>query len=473
MLEKYKLRELLKNKYVPLYLAAFAFYYLVWGVYGYHLQPDSGMYLEMGRGIFEQFTFGFKGEEGLYYPVASRTPITSFLLGLFYFVTKDTHLTYFFYSLFQVLLAPIIPCIAFYFGSQLNKKVAYGAYIFIILHANVLASFIMILADTLFAVLSGLTFVSLWMALQKQETKKFLLTGLLAGLAFMTKPVMKLYFLVVVLLSLARFSRWNPLLKCFGLFMLGCGLIIAPWVVRNFIHYKAFVLETNQGMNMLWTNWDLVKIKETDPEEIRILKRSVLDHGGSPNDMLTYKGWQYWLEHDYKISKELQKIAVETYAAHPAEVFYRWSKNFLRVTHSQRSYYYLYESILSRPLYVRIRSLNLLWPQDFDRRVFHLYCEVLRLVNWCYLYVAVVGLVVLLWRERKMGIFIAMNILYFTGLTAFVAGYDRYRLNVEVLYAVLIIYPIVYFVTMIITGIRRYIIKRPLGNESEPRNSCT
>lgn len=460
MLEKYKLKDLFQNRYVPLYLAAFVFYYLVWAIYGYHLQPDSGMYLEMGRGIFEQFTFGFKGEEGLYYPVASRTPITPFFLGLFHFITKDTHLTYWLYSLFQVLLAPIIPCIAFYFGSQINKKVAYGAYVFIILHANVIASFIMILADTLFAVLSGLTFVSLWIALQKQETRNFLLTGLFAGLVFMTKPIMKFYFLVVALLSLAHFSAWKPLSRCFALFFLGFGLVISPWIIRNFLHYKAFVLETNQGLNMLWTNWPLVRIKETDPLEIRSLKAEILNHDGSPNNILTYKGWQYWLENDYEISRKLQQIAVETYMANPMGVFRNWRENFLRVIHSQRHYYYLYETAITRSFYLRTRNLNILHPKDFDKKFFHFYCEVNRLINWCYVFIAPIGLLLLLLRERKMGIFIAVNIIYFVGLTAFVAGYDRYRLNIEILYAILIIYPIICFATIIGNGIKKFIVKK-------------
>ena len=413
MLEKYKLKDLFQNRYVPLYLAAFVFYYLVWAIYGYHIQPDTENYLQMGRGIFEQFTFGFKGEGGLYYPVAFRMPLAPFFLGLFYFVTKDAHLTYWFYSLFQVLLAPIIPCIAFYFGSQINKKVAYGAYVFIILHANVIACFIMILADTLFAVLSGLTFVSLWIALQKQERRNFLLTGLVTGVACMTRPIMKLYFLAILLLSSAHFSAWKPLLRCLALFLLGFGLILSPWIIRNFLHYKAFVLETNQGLNMLWTNWHLVKIKETDPLEIRLIKERIVNYGSSPMNILTYRGWQHWLEHDYEISKNLQKIAMKAYLENPIEVFNNWRENFLRVTYSQRQYYYMYENILSRPFYLKVRNLNIIHPKDFDRKVFHLYCEVHRLINWCYVFIAPIGLLLLLLRERKMGIFIgSMQVLH-------------------------------------------------------------
>lgn len=471
MLEKYKLRDLFKNSYVTLYLVAFVFYYLVWAIYDYHLQPDTEMYLQMGRGIFEQFTFGYKGEGGLYYPVAFRMPLAPFFLGLFYFIIRDTHITYWLYSLFQVFLAPIIPCLAFYFGSQTNKKVAYGAYAFVLFHANVMACSIMILTDTLFAVISGLTFVALWTALKKKETKSFLITGLLAGLACMTRPIMKLYFLVVALLSLARFSAWKQLSRCFAFFLLGFGLVLSPWIIRNFLHYKTFVLETNQGLNMLWSNSQLVRIKETDPPEVRILKERILNYGSSPMNILTYKGHQYWLENDYEISRTLQKIALKAYFEKPIEVFNNWRKNFLRVTYSQRQYYYMYEHILTRPFYLKIRNLNIIHPKDFDRKVFHLYCEVNRLINWCYLYIAPVGLFALLWRERKMGIFIAVNIIYFTGLTAFAAGYDRYRLNIEIFYAVLIIYPIVCFASLIRNCIGKLVIKRDRGNEIKHNNS--
>ena len=88
-------KAVLGSRYLKLYLIAFLFYYLVWAVYNYNLQPDTGMYVQMGRGIFEQFTFGYRGRGGLFYPMAFRMPFAAFFIGLFYFFTKEFHYTCF------------------------------------------------------------------------------------------------------------------------------------------------------------------------------------------------------------------------------------------------------------------------------------------------------------------------------------------------------------------------------------------
>lgn len=452
------MKNILKNKYTILYLVGFVIFYLIWAINNYDVQPDSEMYIQMGRGIFEQFTFGYRGKGGEFVPMAFRMPLAPFIMGIIYSITRNNQLTYFFYTLFQVFLIPALPCLAYYFGSRINKIIGFGAYGLMLVHGNLAACTIMVLTDIIFAVFSGFTFVFLWKALKRNRGKLFFITGLLSGVSCMTRPIMKLYYLTTALLSFAFYSRFKPILKNFGLYLTGFFLIVSPWLIRNYIHYGHPVMETNQGLNLIWTNGYLVEIKDNDSPETRELKRLILDNLKSPVMVLLYKGWQYWLEHDYEISKKLQKIALETYLEHPIEILKNWRKNYIGMSVSQVHYGFMYNKMITRPLYWKLKKSSPLKPDDFKRKYFHLYCELNRLMRWLYMIAAPFGLLILLWKQTKLGIFFGVHIFYFTGLTAFVAGYDRYRLNIEIFNTVLIVYAlysIIYFIVYLLKKVIR------------------
>ena len=110
----------------------------------------------------------------------------------------------------------------------------------------------------------------------------------------------------------------------------------------------------------------------------------------------------------------------------------------INMTTSLNHYDVAYEQALSRPTYARMVQSSLWQPETFARRFYHAQCELARLMRWSYGWVAWIGLALIVLRNWRLGIFIAFNLAYFVGLTAVVAGYDRYRLNLECFYGVMV-----------------------------------
>jgi hypothetical protein len=432
-----------KRTWAWLYFSAFAWYYLIWVLVNYVEAPDSLAYLQMGRGVFESFTFGYLGDDGQYYANAFRMPVVPSVLGALYVLCRDQHIAYGFYTLLQACLAPVLPCVAFYFGSRIGRAVGFAAYVFLLFHANVVMSTLYVLSDIPFAATTGVTFVLLYRLLESQSPRQGLLTGLVAGAACMVRPIMKLYVLVPAVMLLFSRSPMGKRLRILALFLVGFVLVVSPWLVRNFARYHRVVFETNQGLNLLWSNSDLVQVSDTDSSETRALKKFLRDHRSEPMDFVLFAGKDYWLRHDLAVSDRLQEIAVEAYKRNPAAVARTWFGNFGKMIAYQTHYEDVHSAMVSKSWYHALRRHVPLAPDSFDRKVYHLMLEVKRAVRICYTYLAWIGLALLCITRFRLAAFMAVHILYFTGLTAFVAGYDRYRLNIEVFFAVLIVYPLV------------------------------
>lgn len=458
------------KRFLYLYLTSFIYFYIFWALYNYQVRGDTEMYLQMGKGVFQEFTFGYRGMDGQFHPMAFRMPLVPVIMGFFRFLTGKDALAYFFFSLYQVFLAAILPCLAFYFGDKINRKTAWGAFVFLLLHQNLLSSTLQVLTDMTFAAASGISFLFLWKGLEKEKNRDFFLSGFVAGIAFLVRPIMKFYIFIVVFFMLSFNKDFKSRLKIFSFYLAAFILPIAPWLIRNTVHYHTFVIETNQGLNMLWSHWNLVEIKEKDSSEIKDIKRKILNHGSSLVNVLTYNGWQYWVENDLKVSRKLQEIAKETWLDHPWKVMQNWFRNFYAGTFSNMSYYYMGKTNWNRPFYWKIRNSGILEPENFHRKSFHLYCEMARLMKLFYIFLAPVGLILLFFRNRKIAVFIFFNILYFMGLTAFVAGNERYRLNLEIFFAVIIMYPLVTLITRVMNMIQNR-NKKDLQDETEYNHS--
>ncbi|MCX7019489.1 MAG: hypothetical protein NTY46_10990 [Candidatus Sumerlaeota bacterium] len=438
-----------------LYVCALAWYWMLWAIFNYTIQPDTAGYLEMGRGIFREFTFGYRLSDGVWQPNACRVPLVPFILGALDRLSGDEQIGYFWFSLLQVMLAPLLPCVAFYFGSKAGRACGWLAYAFLVLHANIIFAAQLVLTDVLFAVSCAVMFITTWRALERPGAGKGLIAGLACGAALMTRPIMKYYWFVAAALTVLRIRPWRRTAQLLAAFSAGLALFAVPWLARNFIHYREPVFDTFQGICLLWSNWDMVEARDGDSSQTAALKQWIIRQGraGSPMAMVMQHGEDYWKTHDLEVSRELQAVAAETFCSHPGELARRWAANFRQLVISHTHHDELYQAFLCRPLYRHMRQIGLFPPDVWDRKLFHLTCEVTRAMRWSYGALAPLGLMLMLARRptRFLGIFLGLNILYFCGIISMVVGYDRYRLNMEPLFAALIAYPLALAVNCIIS----------------------
>lgn len=427
--------------YLTLYAIGFLLYLIAWLVCGYLEAGDTGMYMQMGQGVFEHFTFGYLGTDHIYYANAFRMPLIPTFLGLLRAITGSNHGAYTLYSLWQVAIAPILPCAAFYFGLKVNRISAYASYILILISGNLIWCTLSILTDVPFAIASFVCYVALWKLGEQQTVCSARRFGICIGISCLIRPIAKFYFLLVAAWLVVAKCPPRLLLKLLGWSALMLVIIMTPWVIRNFFVYKTFVIETNQGVNMIWSTGQLTKIKPTDDPERKRIKSHILHHPENPMEYISYNGFHYWVTHDLVVSKVMQSIASEVYRDRPGDVLKIWWTNTKNLISYQSMHKLLFEHFATTTTYKRLRSL---WgsPGTFDIEYRDFTSWWMNTLTHLYAVWAWIGLVILFFWRRRLALFILLQLLYFTGLTAFVAGSDRYRLNIDIFYAVLITCPL-------------------------------
>lgn len=75
--------------------------------------------------------------------------------------------------------------------------------------------------------------------------------GVILGLSLLTRPIMPFFALFVALWYLFRLNLWQTIIRLAPVAVVG-GLVLLPWIIRNFGLYDAFVpMTTTSGAN-LW-----------------------------------------------------------------------------------------------------------------------------------------------------------------------------------------------------------------------------
>ena len=82
----------------------------------------------------------------------------------------------------------------------------------------------------------------------RKTTPDVVFTGLLTGVAVLVRPAM-LFFLPLA----AIWFVWTRRPMLAAVFLVGAGLVIAPWTARNYAHYGRFVLVASEGGVTFWT----------------------------------------------------------------------------------------------------------------------------------------------------------------------------------------------------------------------------
>jgi hypothetical protein len=177
--------------------------------------------------------------------------------------------------------------------------------------------------------------------------------------------------------------------------------------------------------------------------------------------LVYYRGTNYFYRNDLAVSKELASIASETYVESPGEVIRHWWINFKYMTTSQTHFDVLFQLLESRHWYHALPQRTGLDAATLSRKLYHLSLEAARAAKWAYTLLPLLGVLLLVLSGFKnFASFTAMHILYFTGLTSFVAGYDRYRLNLEPFYCALFASSVTLSFTHLAHLLKRNLIKK-------------
>jgi 4-amino-4-deoxy-L-arabinose transferase-like glycosyltransferase len=400
------------------------------------IAQDTGEYTLLAHNILTAGEFARADTvTGEWLPYAFRMPLYQSVLAVIFALFGETRAADWATVLLQALLSAATAGLIVVMGYRVSgwSLGLLAGLLFVLDPVSILSS-AYVLTDTLFAFLTILGLLAGMLALHRQNHWLFLLWGLAIGVATLTRPLLKFY-VIVPLLTIVT-ARWpmRVVLRCGLACVVGCSLVLGPWVVRNKIQLDFWGLELNQGVNTLWSTMHLTQPSSpadyaADPE--LATARDIIVSANHPLEALDAVKRNMGVS-EPEANQYLQQVGTENVLRNPAAFLVIMSKNAINVMTGpatiQRTLYHTGladKSVVSTTLSTAIEQRMMLQV---------LANLVPRILSFVVLFVGATLGWVMLWRthkQRQQLILFALTCVYIVGLTSMVAGHDRYRLPIE------------------------------------------
>jgi 4-amino-4-deoxy-L-arabinose transferase-like glycosyltransferase len=116
-----------------------------------------------------------------------------------------------------------------------------------------------VLNEALFSIFFVSSFLIGAIALQKQNWQLALLWGIFLGLATLVRPVTQHHFVIPILLFALLPIAATHKLRLAGIALIGFGLLVGGWIIRNQMETGNSVLVTHRGTTLLWKTTHLTR----------------------------------------------------------------------------------------------------------------------------------------------------------------------------------------------------------------------
>ena len=258
---------------------------------------DSAEYADLAQSLIQGNVFSMNGQfETL------RTPG----YPLFVAAIKTIGGSYFavtFVQIFITLLSAfVIRRIGMRFASQ---KVGEIAAMLFLINPVTLTLTLLIYSDILFLLLFTLGF---YRALILEETgllKQILLVSILFALAIYVRPIgllaIPIFIAPIIASSLASKLKW----KAVGILLVCIALLIAPWMVRNYLRTGVFSFTSIQASSIGWATARF--LANTDHLPLEAAYQTLTERIGTPES-----GWR-----DIRLSQKITSVSEEIILARP------------------------------------------------------------------------------------------------------------------------------------------------------------
>lgn len=213
-----------------LFLVSVVIHFLIFVFSKYAIAPDSQAYIEIARSFREGDIGDIPARRPFFYP---------FVVAILSFAVKDFELSG---CLVSMLFASLLSIIVLYLCLNLyGKEVALTGYLLTLFQPSLMIYSFHVLTEITYVSIVILGLACGWVAIMKERKKLFLLSGLLFGLAYLTRNeglvYGLLYFVFYLLYSLFRgnYRRKNILINT-GAYLLPLGMIVLSYAI--FLHWK-------------------------------------------------------------------------------------------------------------------------------------------------------------------------------------------------------------------------------------------
>lgn len=211
------------------------------GIYQIALFDDEDQYANLARNLINNHSFSLDGEK----PTATRVPLWPLVLSLVFFFTNNAT-----YALVVNCFLAALAALGGYILGRLywSSRAGLLALILVGFSPHTFNWFLWLQAEALLAVLI-IYFLSFFSFLIKyQQIRYAVLSGLCAGLATLTRPeallIIPLYLgYLIYFFRNNRHYLWTLALP----WAFSAGLVIFPWIVRNYVTMNYWGLSTIGG----------------------------------------------------------------------------------------------------------------------------------------------------------------------------------------------------------------------------------
>jgi 4-amino-4-deoxy-L-arabinose transferase-like glycosyltransferase len=245
---------------------------LAWIVFGAWVSGDSAWYLRVARNIAVNHIFSSSADGINVAPTAFRPPLYPTLIAALWFGNSEPS---FAVLLLQVLLGTATVTLCYLMArDQFGRGVALLAATGMALAPMTGRFTAVILSETLFTFLLTLG-VFLW------GRKRYVSTGIVFGVAALTRVTLLPFVVLLPLLTLLR--PWRSQRRSYSTIMLISLAVASIWIGRNAIVFDRFIPVAASGYG---TNLLLGTLETKDADDLparKALLRSVDGNGGDPN----------------------------------------------------------------------------------------------------------------------------------------------------------------------------------------------
>jgi len=224
----------------------------------YPVKIDDGYsYDLMARNILNGHGLS-AAERPPYSPTIWRTPIYPlFLAGIYAIFGHSSNNVRIIQALLDSATCFLVYLIflACFGDSKISKRFALSAYI-LAACCPFMAFFVsMIYSETLTTFLFTLSIYLFLLAKDNKKWKYFFIAGVSIGLAFLSRPVLSLFPLLLAAVMFFTEKKGNRKIELFrnlAVYFIALSLVWAPWICRNYISFKRFIPFSIGSGTFIW-----------------------------------------------------------------------------------------------------------------------------------------------------------------------------------------------------------------------------
>jgi len=215
---------------------------------------DSGIYDGIAWNFIQGNGYSLSGQ-----PFAGREPGYSlFFLAPLYLLFGHNFLPV---QIFQIILSSVfVFAIYFLIRKELSPTVATLVAFCVALHPLLICYSSEILTEIPFTIL---LFFGLWIAyisIKRESAKLCIVAGILLGMAILTRFVAIFLPFALILFAHYYFREWKKTFRYGAIFISTMFLLVAPWIMRNYIVFDTFIFGRAGSSEIYWSGsyipWD-------------------------------------------------------------------------------------------------------------------------------------------------------------------------------------------------------------------------